>query len=275
VALRVETPHHGAALAIHFVHCTPQGSACGPVEHAAANHLVFPLRGVFVKHEGRGERLVADPCHALFFEAGAPYRVSHPVEGGDECLALEPSPELLSEAPPRARCAPLDARLIAARQLLRHRLGRRLASPLEAEETALGLFLGVRRAHSPSACAPRRARLRHAEMVETTKVTLAARPGDRWTLGELAQRVYSSPWHLARVFRELAGLPLHRYHLRARLAAALREVLDTSRDLTAIGLDLGFASHSHFTASFRRTFGVTPSALRKSKILTAREAPAP
>jgi AraC family transcriptional regulator len=271
MALSVETAHRSAAVAVHFVHCLPTDHACGPVEHAAANLLVLPLRGVFVKHEARGERLVADPCHALFFEAGTPYRVSHPVEGGDECLVLEPSGELLAEFPSRERFAPLDARLIAARQLLRHRLARRLAGFLEAEERALGLFLGAGRLRSPAApTAPRRARRRHAEMVEATKVTLAARPGEPWTLAALASRVYSSPWHLARIFRELAGLPLHRYQLRVRLATALREVLDTSRDLTTIGLDLGFASHSHFTASFRGVFGITPSVLRKSKILTAR-----
>jgi AraC family transcriptional regulator len=41
------------------------------------------------------------------------------------------------------------------------------------------------------------------------------------------------------------------------------------RELTAVAFDLGFSSHSHFTASFRRTFGAAPSALRKSKKLTA------
>ncbi|HZO02675.1 MAG TPA: AraC family transcriptional regulator [Burkholderiales bacterium] len=267
MSLSVETPHRSPALAVHIVRCRPEHHACGPVEHAAADMLVLPLRGIFVKHEGP-ERLVADPCHALFFEAGAPYRVSHPVEGGDECLTLEPSRELLAEGASREKCTPLDERLIATRSLLGHRLRRGLATSLEAEETALGLYLGIGRRASCSRPATR-ARRRHAEMVEATKVTLAAQPGQNWALSELAQRVYSSPWHLARVFGELAGVPLHRYHLRARLAAALREVLDTARDFTAIGLDLGFASHSHFTASFRRAFGVTPSALRKSKILTA------
>jgi AraC family transcriptional regulator len=265
MALSVETAHRSAAVAVHFVHCHPTDHACGPVEHAAANLLVLPLRGVFVKHEARGEQLVADPCHALFFEAGTPYRVSHPVEGGDECLVLEPSGELLAEFPSRQKFAPLDARLIAARQLLRHRLARRLAGFLEAEERALSLFLQIRKIDAP----PLARSKRQAEMVEATKVTLAAQPGEHWTLAALASRVYSSPWHLARIFHELAGLPLHRYQPRVRLAAALREVLDTSRDLTAIGLDLGFASHSHFTASFRSVFGMTPSALRKSKIPTA------
>jgi len=48
------------------------------------------------------------------------------------------------------------------------------------------------------------------------------------------------------------------------MAAALDQVVDTSRDLAAIGVDLGFSSHSHFTAAFRTCFGVTPSTLRRS-----------
>jgi AraC-like DNA-binding protein len=261
VALTRETVYSGSALRIHRVRCRPHDHACGPVEYAATDTLALPLRGVFVKHYSSRDCVVADPCHALYFRAGEAYRVSHPVAGGDECLAFE----LAAEVRFAARSAPLEAPLIAARELLRHRLERGLATPLEAEDSALALLLKISKAEPP---APARSS-RQAEMVEATKITLAAQPGESWTLGELAQRVYSSPFHLARTFRALAGMPLHRYQLRARMAAALREVLDTSRDLSAVAFDLGFASHSHFTASFRRTFGVAPSALRKSRILTA------
>jgi AraC-like DNA-binding protein len=107
-------------------------------------------------------------------------------------------------------------------------------------------------------------------MVEATKITLAAQPGEPWSLATLVRRVHSSPFYLARTFRRLAGLPLHRYHLQARLAAALVEVLDTSRELSAVALDLGFASHSHFTGSFRKAFRTPPATLRKEgKISTA------
>jgi AraC family transcriptional regulator len=268
VSLTVETAHRGSALTIRFVRCRPHDCACGPVERATADALVLPLRGLFVKHYSSRERVVADACQALFFRAGEPYRVSHPVAGGDECLVLEPVPEITGGTP-FAKAAALDAQLIARRELLRHRLEQRLATTLEAEESALALFSCIGKLAPPAAAPSGRARTRQGEMVEAIRITLASRPGENWTLGELAKLVYSSPFHLARIFHAFAGLPLHRYHLRARMAAALREVLDTSRDLTAIGIDLGFSSHSHFTASFRRTFGMAPSALRKSRNLTA------
>jgi hypothetical protein len=33
--------------------------------------------------------LVAEPVHALFLNRGEPYRVSHPITGGDECTVLD------------------------------------------------------------------------------------------------------------------------------------------------------------------------------------------
>jgi AraC-like DNA-binding protein len=271
-----ETVHRSASIQVQFVRCRPHDGACGPEEHAPADLLVFPLRGVFVKHQARRSRVVADPCHALLFPAHRPYRVSHPLEGGDECLVLEPSQNTLAELH-AAGCdwLPLDAPLIAQSRMLWHRLRWRIASALEAEERALHLFARTVRAPMPRPQPPR-LRSRSAEIVEATRVTLAAHPAEPWSLAALAQRVHSSPWHLARTFRELAGAPVHRYQLRARMAAALDEVLDSRRDLTTIAIALGFSSHSHFTACFRASFGVTPSALRRGvrapqirKILTA------
>jgi len=277
-----QSVHRSSSMQVHFVQCRPHDGACGPEEHARADLLVFPLRGVFVKHHAARSRVVADACHALLFAADQPYRVSHPVAGGDECLVLEPSPETLGEI--RAAelgCVPLDASLIAQRRMLWFRLQRRAASALETDETALHLLAGTVRAPVPRP-PQRQLRSRCAEIVEATRVTLAAHPGEPWSLAALAQRVYSSPWHLARAFRELAGMPLHRYQQRARMAAALDEVLDSRRDLTTIGIALGFSSHSHFTACFRRNFGVTPSELRRRahgpqmrKILTAVRAARP
>ena len=47
--------------------------------------LVFPYRGVFVRHVG-DDQAVAEPNQVLFFNAGERYRISHPVPGGDACL---------------------------------------------------------------------------------------------------------------------------------------------------------------------------------------------
>jgi AraC-like DNA-binding protein len=88
-------------------------------------------------------------------------------------------------------------------------------------------------------------------------------PGRRWKLDDLAGLACLSPGHLAHVFREEVGEPVYSYVLRSRLASTLDAVLDAGADLSAVALQAGFASHSHFTARFRALFGLTPSALRR------------
>src|SRR5205807_5898030 len=56
-------------------------------ECATETHLVFPYRGVYVRHVGRDDA-VAEANQALFFNAWEGYRVSHPLGAGDACLDL-------------------------------------------------------------------------------------------------------------------------------------------------------------------------------------------
>jgi AraC-like DNA-binding protein len=74
--------------------------------------------------------------------------------------------------------------------------------------------------------------------------------------------VRGSPVYLTQVFQQVEGLPLYRYHLRLRLARAL-DLLPQYDDLTALSLDLGFSSHSHFSAAFRLVYGRSPSEFRR------------
>src|SRR5579863_8403214 len=68
-------------------------------EWATATELVFPYRGVYVRHLGH-DQAVAEPNQVLFFNSSEGYRVSHPVSGGDACLSLAISEPLLRELAP-------------------------------------------------------------------------------------------------------------------------------------------------------------------------------
>jgi AraC-like DNA-binding protein len=65
------------------------------------------------------------------------------------------------------------------------------------------------------------------------------------------------------VFQQVEGVPLYRYQLRLRLARSL-DLLERFHDLSALALELGFSSHSHFSAAFQQTYGRSPSAFRRS-----------
>jgi AraC-like DNA-binding protein len=69
--------------------------------------------------------------------------------------------------------------------------------------------------------------------------------------------------YLTQLFRQVEGMPLYRYQLRLRLARAL-DMLGRCDDLTTLSLDLGFSSHSHFTAAFRQAYGRTPADFQRS-----------
>jgi AraC family transcriptional regulator len=95
------------------------------------------------------------------------------------------------------------------------------------------------------------------------KEAVALAPSRRWNVAMLAEIANLSPFHLCHVFRDTVGTSIYDYVLHERLAHTLDAVLDYGDDLTAIALDAGFASHSHFTARFRSFFGCTPAALRR------------
>jgi AraC family transcriptional regulator len=258
-----------ASVTIRDVHCTGTCRYSPADEHASATHLVFPYRGLFIRHLGR-DQAVAEANQLLFFNTGDGYRVSHPVAGGDASLDVVLSEPLLREVAPRTlvdggatvsfrtQRVRIDPRAQAMAAALRHRLRRGDATPLEAESLALHLVrraLGPRTAHTPGSTAGRR------RIVDRTKVVLASNVTRRWTLSALGAEVGHSPVYLTQVFQQVEGLPLYRYHLRLRLARALDRLAD-SGDLTTLGLDLGFSSHSHFTTAFRQMYGQSPSAFR-------------
>jgi AraC-like DNA-binding protein len=263
-------------LSLRQVACRPDHKGPGAIEDQPGDSLILPLRGAFLKHLSPREQVLAEPGQALFFAAGRPYRISHPV-AGDDCLAVDLDASTWSEiltaaagvddlrSPALAAHGLLPPPAMAARQLLWRRIGCGVAEPLEIEETSLALLAAAVRAARREVKPARRpdGRSRRRQQVEAAKLLLLTRPEERWTLRDLARQVYASPYHLAHVFREESGLPVHQYHLRARLARAVDELLDSERDLAAIALDLGFAHHSHFTAAFRRQVGLAPREFRR------------
>jgi AraC-like DNA-binding protein len=287
----------GESLQIGHIAVRPVSSACGEIEVAGHNVLALTLAGVFARHDGPRQQVIATPNHALFIAAGKPYRLSFPGCIGDRCLVLRFSGEALALALPDALArdgfdasvltshAPLEPRTMLARTLLWRSLERGEIDALEVEERAVCLLAAALHAAREPGRSRRPLRsvvARRQRQMEAVKEAIAVEPERRWTLDDLAGIACVSPGHLAHVFRAEQGCSLYQYVLRSRLAHALHAVLDSDTDLSAIALDAGFASHSHFTARFRGFFGRTPTELRRGRgavndvddlrgIVTARE----
>src|ERR1700736_6127971 len=84
---------------IRDVYCQGSCRHQSAEECATATELVFPYRGVYVRHVGQ-DQAVAEANQVLFFNATEGYRISHPVAGGDACLTLVINEPLLRELAP-------------------------------------------------------------------------------------------------------------------------------------------------------------------------------
>ena len=255
-------------VAIRDVQCEGRCRHHSDEESTNTIHMVFPYRGIYVRHLG-GDDAVAEANQVLFFNAHEGY-VSHPVPGGDASLDLVVSEPILDELSPRRLLREIggiafrpqrlriDPRAQALAALLRHSLRTNIAEPLEAESLALTLArraLGPRTAHTPAASAVRQ------RLVNRTKLVLASDLTRRWTLAEIAAEVGHSPVYLTQIFQQVEGVPLYRYQMQLRLARSL-DLLSQYDDLTSLSLDLGFNSHSHFSTAFKQAYGRSPSAFR-------------
>lgn len=229
---------------------------------------VFPATSVVIRHLGR-RPVLANPNHVMFYNRGQSYerRLHDPT--GDRCFFVRLHPRLLAavargrDALPFA-CGPSSARVYLAQHLVMSHLRAGKRDPLFIEET-LALCVGrvvansfaIHRIQAPSARTATSAN-RH-DLVESAKQLLSAHLTDRLPLRFFARTLFTSEFHLARVFRGTTGFSLHQYRNELRLRYALERIAAQDVQLSSLAHELGFASHSHFTDSFRQVFGFPPS----------------
>jgi AraC family transcriptional regulator len=205
--------------------------------------------------------------------------MSSPVRDGYAELIITPDVQLLSELAHvngtplfmdplfRRRARRVEPRVQSFRARFLHRARTaRHRDVLEAEELVLALLRATLQSTEtrqvPNGTSTSR-------LIRRTKEYLEGNLSNRILLSDVARETGASPAYLTDLFRRVEGVSLHRYLTQLRLARALVQ-LPHATDLTALALDLGFSSHSHFTHLFRRAFGCTPSQFRE---MTRREMP--
>ena len=281
--INIRTLFRTEVLSIQDVRCLGSVVGRSDEEWPAGYEIVFPRAGTFVRHGADGVH-VADATQVLFFHPGQSYEIAHPVHGGDRCTVFElsrsvlvevlgsydPDVDELQERPFRTGSALVDAR----QRLAQHRLLRLvedgwLGDPIELEESVLKhIDLAVTNAYARDGRAigeaKRETRHAHAELASDVKLYLGERMADRIRLSEVASAVGSSPYHMCRIFKRQAGLPIHRYLRRLRLLHALDRLSDDPNELlTRTALDVGFSSHAHMSTAFRAEFGTTFAEVRR------------
>ena len=244
-----------------------------------ATFVVFPREGVWIQHAG-GEPFVADANTVTYYNKGQIYTRHKLSDRGDQCEWFAVAPEVIAETlsahepaaidrpdrPFRFTHGPSDPdSYLRQRVVFQHVSREPRPDRLFVEEAVLSVLGDVTRLAYDYQGVPavRRARQqREVDLVQAAREVIARRFKENLSLSEVAREVGSSVFHLARVFKARTGFSLHAYRNQLRLRAALERLAERDGDLIGIALDLGFSSHSHFTETFRRNFGKTPSAVR-------------
>ncbi len=276
--LQHRTLYQSDLVRANFVCCRPHDHRCSGEEVSYSPSIVFVRRGLFIKHLG-SQTIIADPNHALFFLPDQPYLISHPVPGGDDCLAFHLSAAVYHDLLHRysdhsSTQQPLTARLTkSTTHLLQQALWQGLThnqhpSPdLLWDELILNLLVDVfKQAHQlirPNTSNRFSTRSAHSDLVARVKTLLARCYCENLSLSSLARQVHSTPFHLSRVFHRLTGLPIHRYRTQLRLRQGLHLLTEEKLDTTIMALKLGFSSRGHFSDAFRREFGLSISRFRR------------
>lgn len=238
--------------------------------------FVFPRTPVIIKHKD-ARPFAADPTIVTLYNRGQEYERERVSPDGDRCDWYAVSDALVrdavSERDPRAAADPTRpirfafARSTADTYFTQRKLFTRISrrheiDSLYVEETIIGLLARViEDAYAePPRSAPRR-HLAAEALAHDACELLGRRFTEPMTLAEIAAAIGTSPFHLCRSFRRATGTTLHEYRNQLRLRSAL-DRLEAADDLSQLALELGYSSHSHFTAAFRRGFGFTPSMAR-------------
>jgi AraC family L-rhamnose operon transcriptional activator RhaR len=110
----------------------------------------------------------------------------------------------------------------------------------------------------------------HPAVVQAMRL-LDSQLADRWTLGELADRLHLSPSYLLRLFKSSTGMPPMAYLARRRVETAAALLLHTDQPVTQIGRAVGWPDQNYFARRFRAHFGLSASSYRSRFAPSARQ----
>ena len=77
------------------------------------------------------------------------------------------------------------------------------------------------------------------------------------SLERLAKMFFANKYHIAHLFKEKYGMPLHQYVIKRRLALC-KDALLNNEEITEICLLCGFSDYSSFYRAFKKEYGLSP-----------------
>lgn len=247
-----------------YYHGRFRGFAAEPHAHPTVQ-LLIPLSGRMHLVAGDRSHLLGPEWGALVF-GNVPHAFTH--LDGELAFAAVDAPTSLLEAWAAALGVPAPTgEALVVREPRLWQLGQQLAAELEQEQPGMGPMLesGLQQmgVHFLRALARPPAQ----PMAKEPKVLRAVDRilkdfAEELSVEDLAAELAMSARHFERCFKEAVGMGPKRFLLEVRVSAGRELLATTDQAISAIALDVGFKTPSHFAETFLKLVGTTPSAYR-------------
>ncbi len=264
--------HRGPQIAVGEVRCAaddPELAVLGPIHGWCVS---FPRLPVALRTRGHSG-MIADGSTALLLASGVVLDRKALSGNGSRCQWFALSDSLVDEArasSDRSRgdlfgpAASIGLGKSPALTLLEHQLFRRAAGASAVDADLSELACGVLDSILIARTLTLHTRADRT-LADAARSILAIDPTRTPRSDALAARLGVSVFHLCRTFKRVTGQTIQEFSRRLRLDLALERLAEADIDLSALAFELGFSSHSHFTAAFRAVFGLSPSTYRERR----------
>jgi AraC family transcriptional regulator len=262
--------------AVRYRKQPPNEAFAPPTTHHSLLLLLHAPKEFEARSEGIS-RLVPPPAGSiLFVPAGSPARFRWSSHSDSLHVFLEPglaarvAAEEFDPDPAPVSLPPLDglvlpslraAMLAVNDKLTAEARGGRLAAESLADIMAVHL---IRNATAPRGPARKPAGALPRQKLRAVLEYIEEHLDAGLTLEQIAAVAHLSPYHFARQFKEVMGLPPHQYIIARRVERAQQLLHEGELSLADVAVSAGFSDQSQLTQIFKRVLGVTPGQFRKS-----------
>ena len=125
------------------------------------------------------------------------------------------------------------------------------------------LYCGITNYSKYKDASKRKYNRKHLEQIASAKAKIDDNPLEQYSISELAEFCEISPTYFKKIFRECFGLQPHQYMIQRRVEKAKEMLEHTDMSILHISEELGFASSSRFSNTFKKEYGYLPSAYRR------------
>ena len=142
-----------------------------------------------------------------------------------------------------------------------------IIKPFDFEEVRLRLAIHLKTLRGPEPATDAGAQPPRLDrnLFEAARKQLMSRLDTPPDLAELAQSIGTSQRRLSAAFKTCVGLTVFEFLREERMKEARHLLANTSLDIQAIALEVGFTSGANFATAFRERFGMSPSAYRRER----------